>query len=459
MNHAVTGLATSLTSGCSMFNSRTAILALYLAVAVTSADAAQLHAGPMVGTVSMRSALIWVQSDGATQAWVKYRTPGGKWLNTDKQPLTAAQHFTGHLPVTALEPGQHYEYQVMFDNKPAAGTLSFNTQPLWQWRSEPPPFTVLTGSCLYINETKYDRPGKPYGGEYGILKSMAAAKPDLTLWLGDNLYFREVDYGSPLDMPLRYQRDRALPVLQALLQTGQHYAIWDDHDYGSDDSNKSFIYKGESLALFKDYWANPSYGMPDTPGVFTKISFNDVDFFLLDDRYYRDDQTLQDGPDKAMFGKSQMDWLRNALLGSRATFKVMAAGGQMLNDENKWEGWQGYSEERQRFLVWLAEARINGVLFLSGDRHQTELLKLPRVNTYPLYELTCSPITSSSHNVSSAAKNPVLVEGTLVGERNYCTMSFSGPFKQRVMDVKSFNVDGKQLWEQRIELKELTSAK
>jgi hypothetical protein len=33
------------------------------------------------------------------------------------------------------------------------------------------------------------------------------------------------------------------------------------------------------VALSHTYWANPSYGLPDTPGVFTKVSFNDVDFF------------------------------------------------------------------------------------------------------------------------------------------------------------------------------------
>lgn len=432
------------------------VLILSVALLAGATNAAQLLAGPMVGSVSMRSAIIWVQSNEATQAWIKYRTPDGKWHHTDKTPLTAVHHNTGHLPVTALEPGQHYEYQVMFDSKPAGSKLSFTTQPLWQWRGEPPPFTALTGSCLYINETQYDRPGKPYGGQYEILKSMAAVKPDLTIWLGDNLYFREVDYGSPLDMPLRYQRDRALPELQALLQTGQHYAIWDDHDYGTNDSDKSFIFKRESLDLFKDYWANPSYGTPETPGVFTKVSYNDVDFFLLDDRYYRDNQNMPDSAQKVMFGEAQLDWLKNALLGSTASFKIIAAGGQMLNDENKYEGWQGYSEERQSFLVWLAQARINGVLFLSGDRHQTELLRLPRAGAYPLYELTCSPITSSSHSIVSAAKNPVLVEGTLVGERNYCTMSFTGSLKERVMDVKSFNVEGKPLWEKRIGLKELT---
>lgn len=99
---------------------------------------------------------------------------------------------------------------------------------------------------------------------------------------------------------------------QALLQTGQHYAIWDDHDYGTDDSDKSFIFKRESLDLFKDYWANPSYGTPETPSVFTKVSYNDVDFFLLDDRYYRDNQKMPDSAQKVMFGEAQLDWLKNA---------------------------------------------------------------------------------------------------------------------------------------------------
>lgn len=421
-----------------------------------AATAAQLQAGPMVGSVSMRSAIIWVQANATTQAWLEYRTSDGKLHQTEKTRLNAAHHFTGHLAITGLEPGQHYEYRMMFDNKAVADKLSFNTQPLWQWRTDPPAFTALTGSCLYINEAIYDRPGTPYGGHYEILKSMAAIKPDLTVWLGDNLYFREADYGSPLDMPLRYQHDRALPELQKLLQTGQHYAIWDDHDYGPNDSDKSFIFKNESLELFKDYWANPSYGLPGTPGVFTKVSYNDVDFFLLDDRYYRDHQNMPDTADKAMFGKAQMDWLKNALLSSTASFKIVAAGGQMINDENKYEGWQSYTAERKDFLDWLSVTHVNGVMFLSGDRHQSELMRMPRTDNYPLYELTCSPFTSGTHNIDSERGNPELVDNTLVGERNYCTLSFSGPLKERVMDVKSFDVNGKQLWAKRLELKELT---
>ena len=64
---------------------------------------------------------------------------------------------------------------------------------------DPPAFSFVTGSCAFINEAKYDRPGKPYGGGYEIFESMAADDPDMMLWLGDNIYLREVDFQSYRD--------------------------------------------------------------------------------------------------------------------------------------------------------------------------------------------------------------------------------------------------------------------
>src|SRR5205814_10050326 len=114
--------------------------------------------------------------------------------------------------------------------------------------------------------------GKPYGGSYSIFAKMAAQKADLMLWLGDNVYLRENEYTSAEGMRYRYRSDRAQADLQPLLRTGQHAAIWDDHDFGPDDSNSSFVFKDESLALFKRYWANGSYGLLETPGVFGTFS-------------------------------------------------------------------------------------------------------------------------------------------------------------------------------------------
>src|SRR6266542_3357417 len=103
-----------------------------------------------------------------------------------------------------------------------------------------------------------------------------------------------------LALDARYRRQRSFEPLQRLLTAAPQVAIWDDHDYGPNDSDASYTLKGETLALFKRYWANPSYGLPEAPGVFGYAHLGDVDLFLLDDRYYRSANRAQDRPDKTM---------------------------------------------------------------------------------------------------------------------------------------------------------------
>ena len=45
------------------------------------------------------------------------------------------------------------------------------------------------GSCSYVNEPEFDRPGKPYGSNFEIFNSINNKNPDFMLWLGDNMYF------------------------------------------------------------------------------------------------------------------------------------------------------------------------------------------------------------------------------------------------------------------------------
>jgi alkaline phosphatase D len=276
---------------------------------------------------------------------------------------------------------------------------------------------------------------------------MAAARPDLTVWLGDNLYFREVDFDSPWGMAARYAHSRQQSSLQALLRTGSHAAIWDDHDFGPNDSNSSFNLKDASLELFKRYWPNPSFGLPEHPGVFTIARQGDADFFLLDGRWYRD-ADLDSGSAKVMFGATQMRWLKNALLNSTANFKIIASGSPMLDGPTPYESWSHFNDERQGFIDWLTANKVNGVMFLSGDRHHTEMLQWPRSGTYPLHELICSPLTAGPRDISKGPATPGQIPGTLVGERNFCTLDFSGPRTKRTLVIRAVATDGRELWQQ-----------
>ena len=432
----------------------TGIMLLTSAVNDLHAADAGIVSGPMPGMSATRQVSVWLQTNGGKEAAIEY------WPVNDKNNVSRSKRFqlseqaqhTARLELTDLQPGTRYQYRVLIDNKrqDTGRPLYFQTQALWQWREAPPDFKVALGSCAYINESAYDRPGKPYGAGFEIFDAIAEQQPDMMLWLGDNIYFRESDFDGPWGMAERYKHDRALPALQKLLRATHHYATWDDHDFGPNNANSSFIFKQNALALFRRYWANPSYGLPETPGVFTKVEYNDVDFFLLDGRYYRNGDRAPNTPDKALFGKEQIAWLKDALLQSKGdtnvSFRIIVGGGQFLNDYSPPEGWNHYPDERDAFLKWLATVKIPGIIFLSGDKHRTELLKYERENAYTLYELTCSPLTAGTYDVSEEEKKPNVVPGTVLGQRNFCRMDFSGSINKRKLAISVFNSAGERLW-------------
>lgn len=428
--------------------------------------AAELRAGPMAGASYMRGAKLWLQASGPAKAVVEYwdvQQPK-KILATPSLVLKADEDFVGHITIGALEPGRTYGYRVKLDGKlqDVKQSLTFRTQTLWQWRTDAPDWKLALGSCAYTNEPVYDRPGRPYGGPpeaMRIYDSIARQKADMMLWLGDYLYYREVDFDSEWGMRYRWRHDRGIREVQSLLRTGHHFAIWDDHEFGANDSNSSFRLKGEALALFKRYFANPGYGLPEVPGIFGNFIFNDAEFFMLDGRYHRDHDDLK-ADDKSMLGAAQLRWLKNALLASRAPIKFIVSGSQITNEISTYEGWHHFPRERTDILKFLTDHGIDGVVILSGDRHFTEILKTERAGTYPLYELTCSPLTSgTASDLGKEKDNPQLIAGTFTPQRNFCTIDFSGPRASRKLTVRSFDTDGVLLWERELRLSELQSPK
>lgn len=431
---------------------RTALLLAASLTLLPSAFAAPYVIGPMPGHSAMRAVSLWVQASGAETVAVEYwpeRQPADS-ARSAAQRIDPAREGIVRFELGALAPGTRYGYRLLLDGRAVdpPEPLFFRTQPLWQWRGDPPPFSAAVGSGAFINDKPYDRPGRGFGGDYQIFDAIAEQRPDLMLWLGDTLYLREADLDSAWGIAERYRQTRAFPPLQRLLRATHHYAIWDDHDFGPNNANASYVLKGESLAQFRRYWPNPTYGLPGAPGTFTQFAWHDVEFFLLDDRWYRNADHAPDAPGKAMLGTAQLAWLKDALLASPATFKVIASGSQLLNDVSRAEGWQHFPAERQAFLDWLAAARIDGVLFLSGDRHRTELARRERPDGYLLYELTCSPLTSRARPARDAeTERPDLVAGTRVEQRNFCRLDVDGPLSDRRLTLRVFGADGEALWE------------
>jgi alkaline phosphatase D len=150
-----------------------------------------------------------------------------------------------------------------------------------------------------------------------------------------------------------------------------------------------------ALQVFRNYWANPAFGIDGTPGVFFRHSHGGVDFFLLDGRYYRDPNVAPDGPQKTMLGAGQKAWLKSELAASRAPFKILASGsGWSKGDGPQGDTWAAFLHERDELFDFIRDHGIGGVVLLSGDTHAGELncMQWSERGGYDLYDLVSSPL-------------------------------------------------------------------
>ncbi len=309
--------------------------------------------------------------------------------------------------------------------------------------------TFLTGSCAFQYPFPLNAGGKRKRLNR-IFSTMAKEKADFMVWTGDNVYYLAGQWNSYKAMVNENIRTRLRTPNKAFLESCAHYATWDDHDYGPNDSDGRFKLKDTSLAVFKKFWVNPYYGTNGNDGVFCHFSQQDCDFFILDSRFHCDKK----GGYIRLLGDVQMDWLKEKLKASKANFKFIFSGTQFLPVEQHGETWGKYSIENGDFMEFLEKEKINGVVLVSGDRHYSELNKKEREGTYPLYEFTCSPLTSFM-DPSYPKNQPLRVEKTAVRDQNYGRIKIYNEGKERICRIEEFDTKGKLIWKYDIKLSEL----
>lgn len=420
---------------------------------------AQLLAGPMLGYSEMREVLLWVQTEKPALVKYNYWEKGNENEKFSSTPhLTQKDnYFISKVILEDVLPGKTYEYELILNGKKQKFDypLEFQTQTLWQYRTDPPAFTFAFGSCVYTNEPEFDRPGKPYGNSFKIFDEIYEQNPDFMVWGGDNIYLREVDWNTRSGIYKRYIDFKRQPELQKLFANTHHYATWDDHDFGPNDADRSYWGKNWTLEAFKDNWGNPNYIYEDE-AVTGTFFWEDVQFFILDDRWYRAPNYLSD-EEKDYFGQKQTDWLIDALAASRAPFKFVVAGGQVINPAADFENMATFPAERQKLLDRITENNISGVVFLTGDRHHTALRKLDREGTYPLYDITVSALTSGMAKPRDEERvSADLIPDTIVEDlNNFGIFEVSGPRTDRSLKINIIDNEGKPRWNHTIKARDL----
>jgi alkaline phosphatase D len=221
--------------------------------------------------------------------------------------------------------------------------------------------------------------------------------PQALLLLGDNVY---IDFPQQFGEfhKYTYYRRQSRPEFRKLTSSVPIYSIWDDHDCAIGDSwmgpyRDKPSWKMSLLEGFRINWNNPGYGTEDWPACWFKFSIADVDFFMLDGRFYRTNPYAEN---PSMLGPVQKAWLLKEVKQSKATFKVLASPvpWDFYTKDKSRDTWNGFREEREEIFGFLEANKIDGVVLISADRHRSDARMIERRDGYPLYEFESSRLTN-----------------------------------------------------------------
>jgi alkaline phosphatase D len=396
----------------------------------------RLMEGPMVGASSPDAIRVWARASGPHALQLEYsRDPDfASPKSSAAVTVDAAGDFTAVLTADGLEPATNYYYRVLVD-----GQVDRYRRAPFATRTAPAgaaTFRVAFGSCA-----RYQR-----DPEQRIFTAIGRHAPDAFLWLGDNIY---ADAESPQAIAEEYRRQRSVASLQPLLRSTPQLAIWDDHDFGYNNSDGTSPIKSSSLDVFRRYWANPSSGLTDVPGVFCEWRYGGVDFFMLDGRYHRDPNASVDGAQKTLLGAGQKRWLKERLAASRAPFKVLACGsGWSKADGPTGDTWAAFLTERNELFDWIRHQRIGGVVCLSGDSHVGELNCIPwsERGGYDIYDFVSSPLAQSTDDGWIEQRPEMRMREVYAGSCNFGVLDF-GIEPEPTLRFSLFDDWGQRVWQ------------
>lgn len=318
---------------------------------------------PVVGAVTVEAAKIGVRTDAAADVLIEYDTSSG--INnptaTSEQSTVAADDFTTTFEIDGLSTDTRYWYRVKVDGviQDPGVTLRFDTFP-------------ASGDFAFVvfaDVAPTDRSADAYTNAGSALFGVQ---------LGD------LDHRNPTTLSAMRQMHRDMKdrtkshgsdFVNRILSKRALVRIWDDHDYGGQDEDKNFAGRADAWKAFDEHW--PTYDRPNAgAGLWHKFACCDAEFFVLDLRSQRDDNTDTDNSAKSMLdgdgiSNDQKDWLLSGLKNSTATWKIILSSVSTNGDARPASDdlWHSFSTEAAEIADWIADESIGGVIVLSGDIH------------------------------------------------------------------------------------------
>ena len=451
--------------------------------------------GVASGDVTNQSATIWSRSNSQSMMNVEYDTNENlsNAMYQEGSVANASTDFTAKANLVGLKPSTQYFYRVWFSDPSNSNNTSnpvigkFITAPIQNGEfnnNTTEEIRFIWGADL--GGQSYCRNEMDNG--YKIFESMQSLNPHFFIANGDMIYADGIcpaegpvdiknnmtwknipgDFKSITDPSVNWKNqseveevfidhwkyNRNDSYFQNFLKNTSMYSQWDDHEIINDFGSKwpflnlfNIEREGypnivkEGLSAFFYYSPIKTGTIEDNPsGIYRSFNWGKpLDLFILDARSYRDQNHVADTPEnnKTLLGNNQLEWLKQGLLNSNATWKIVSSDvplsiptgsnasilgrdGWANGNDTNYSKYTGFEKELNDLFRFIDENKLKNIVFVTTDVHFPAFIKYDYDldndgNSTIIYELISGPLSAFRGGVPFPALdksfNPTLLYG------------------------------------------------
>ncbi len=413
-------------------------------------DRPQIPFGAQCGDITSNRAVIWSRTDRSARMFVEYATTSS-FKNARRiggAPADDTNDYTARIDLDNLPAGQQVFYRVSFQDRNDAKIYServkgsFRTAPrskrdiTFVWGGD------VCGQGWGIN---------PDFGGMKIFETMRKLQPDFFIHSGDTIYADgplvaeiEFDDGSIWKNLMTPEKSKVAETLNEFRGNYRYnlmdenlrrfnsevpmFAQWDDHEVRNNwypgqilDDNRYTVKDVDKLAerarrAFFDYMPI-RFNRDEIERVYRAFDYGpSLDILMLDERSYRGPNTMNRqttmSSETAFLGDPQLNWIKRRLLGSQATWKVIAGDmpigiivpdgvGKFENCANGNGPALGRELEVADLLRFIKQRKIKNVVWVTADVHYAaahyyDPAKAQFTDFNPFWEFVAGPLNAGT---------------------------------------------------------------
>jgi len=304
----------------------------------------------------------------------------------------AADSLVGQIATFNLQdliPDQRYYYVIVAGGRryPAKSSskqgqyLTFKTVKV----GEPYNFAIACSSCAggTVPGILFNK-GISDSKIFDTIRKHRNPSLDLFIHMGDLHYQKDI-LGA--EKTLEDFRDNYHQVLSQARQRNLYQNIplayvWDDHDYGKNNSDGTSEFKSLAAEAYREQV--PHYPLDSTGAIYQSFAIGRVRFIMTDSRFHKDALNKENNfKGKTLLGAEQKQWFFEQLKIAKENQLANKEGLVIWVNSLPWiagdedyqtnDAWDCYPEERAEIANFIKDNGIDKLLMISGDAHMLAL--------------------------------------------------------------------------------------